>query len=114
MKPKWSENLILICEKCGKKMGAADPVTGENPAIALKDWSKKQLLKKSLWGKTRAVVSSCLDVCPEGKVAVAFVSDRKDLETIVEVVDPYEERERILHIAVERSKAPPSESGSTA
>lgn len=102
MKPKWSENLVLVCEKCGKKLGGS-----ENPSFAMKDWLKKQLLAKSLWGTTRVVMTSCLDICPEGKVAVAFTSDRPDLETTAEIVDPVAEKERVLHIAVERAKPTP-------
>lgn len=108
MKPKWSENLVLVCEKCGKKLESSNPagVSG-NPSHTLKDWLKKQLLSKTLWGKTRVVVTTCLDICPEGKVAVAFTSDRPDLETTAEVIDPYAEKERILHIAEERAKPAP-------
>jgi hypothetical protein len=107
MKPLWHENLILVCEKCGKKLDGAAAKTGENPAIVLKDWLKKELLKRSLWGSTRVLVTTCMDVCPLGKVAVAFTSDRPDLETTAEMVDPVTERERILHIAIERAKPAP-------
>lgn len=105
MKPKWHRNLVIVCEKCGKKL-AKDP-SAPNPAHELKDWLKKQMLSRDLWGANRVVTSSCLDICPEGKVAVAFTSDRPDLETWAEVVDPVEERDRILHIASERAKPAP-------
>ncbi|MBS1962807.1 MAG: hypothetical protein JST04_11360 [Bdellovibrionales bacterium] len=79
-----------------------------NPSQELKDWLKKQMLGRDLWGASRVVTSSCLDICPEGKVAVAFTSDRRDLEAWAEVVDPVEERDRILHIATERAKPAPN------
>ena len=105
MKPVWHENLVIVCEKCGKKL-VTNP-TEENPSHALKSWLKKQLLAKDLWGKNRVITSGCLDICPEGKVAVAFASDRPDLETWAEVIDPYTERERILQIVTERAKPAP-------
>lgn len=105
MKPDWHRNLIIVCEKCGKKL--ASPADAPNPSHALKDWLKKQLLARDLWGANRVVTASCLDICPEGKVAVAFTSDRPDLETWAETVDPERERDRILHIAVERAKPAP-------
>jgi predicted metal-binding protein len=105
MKPKWHRNLLIVCEKCGKKL-AREP-DAANPALEMKDWLKKQLLAKDLWGVNRVVTSSCLDICPEGKVAVAFTSDRPDLEAWAEVVDPVTERHRILHIACERAKPAP-------
>jgi predicted metal-binding protein len=105
MKPVWHQNLVIVCEKCGKKL-AKGPDT-PNPSHELKDWLKKQFLAKEMWGVNRVVTSSCLDICPEGKVAVAFTSDRPDLETWAEVIDPVGERDRILHIASERAKPAP-------
>src|SRR5947209_8499653 len=70
--PGWHANLVLICEKCGKKL---DPKA--NPTPMLKDSLKKSLVAEGLWGTTRVVTTSCLDICPEGKIAVAFLSDRK-------------------------------------
>jgi predicted metal-binding protein len=104
MKPIWHSNLVLVCEKCGKKLARK---SGDNPAIEMKDWMKKQLRDRDLWGRTRVVTTSCLDVCPEGRVAVAFVSDRKDLEATVEIVDPETERDRVLHVAIERARPEP-------
>ena len=105
MKPEWHQNLVIVCEKCGKKL-ATDP-TAENPAVTMKNWLKKEMLARDLWGANRVVNSSCLDICPEGKVAVAFTSDRRDLETWAEIVDPMTERDRVLHIAIERAKPEP-------
>jgi hypothetical protein len=53
------------------------------------------------------ISSSCLDICPEKKVAVAFTSDRPDLEAWVEIVDPVSERDRVLHVLLERAKPAP-------
>lgn len=99
MKPNWHGNLVLICEKCGSKLKQGE----ENPSLVLKNQLKKRLLEKSLWGPNRVVTTSCLDICPEGKVAVAFVSDRTDLETHAEAIDPLSDRERILVTIMERS-----------
>ncbi len=106
MKPRWSENLVLICEKCGKKLQTSPAIP--NPAADLKDWLKKELIKRSLWGPNRTVITSCLDICPDGKIAVAFMSDRPDLEAWAETVT-VEERQRILQIVVERAKSKPPE-----
>lgn len=106
MQPNWHSNLILVCEKCGKKL---EQPGKPNPSHELKNWLKKSLLDRSLWGANRVVTSSCLDVCPEGKVAVAFVSDRPDFESTVEIFDPVTQRDRILFTAVERAKPAPGE-----
>lgn len=104
VKPNWHQNLILICEKCGTKLER--PGNG-NPSRELKDWLKKQLLAKSLWGPNRVVTSSCLDICPEGKVAIAFVSDRPEFPTIAEIVEPSMDRARVLEMTLERSGSGP-------
>lgn len=91
----------MICEKCGSKLSSG----GENPSHELKNRLKKQLTAKSLWGSNRVVTTSCLDICPEGKVAIAFVSDRPDLETRGEIIDPVAESERVLLSVLERAKA---------
>ena len=104
MKPQWHENLILICEKCGKKL---EEKSGSNPAHDLKDWLKKELKSRDLWGTTRVVNSTCLDICPEDKIAVAFVSDRPDLGNWAEVIRPGDEKSKILQIAIARTKPAP-------
>ncbi len=103
MKPRWSENLVLVCDKCGKKI--ADSAGGPNPTGELKDWLKKELITRSLWGTSRVVVSSCLDICPENQVAVAYLSDRADFPAYAETIDPVNERERVLQTVIARAKA---------
>lgn len=102
MKPKWHANLILICEKCGKKLSPA--AGSENPSVELKNWLKNELFSRNLAGSSRVITSSCLDICPDGKVAVAFTSDRPDRETTAEIIDPVREREGILYVAITRAK----------
>lgn len=101
--PRWSGNLVLVCDKCGKKL--ADAAGGTNPAATLKDWLKKELVSRSLWGSSRVVVTSCLDICPEERIAIAFLSDRSDLPAQVEAVDPVLERDYILETVLARTKA---------
>ncbi len=61
--------LIFICEKCGKKLNA-DPKL--NPALLLQQSLKKEIKEKNLKGHVRAVASSCLDICPENKIAIGI------------------------------------------
>ena len=64
--------LILICEKCGKKLsGSNDPDV--NPSRLLQAGLKAGISADGQKGALRAVVTTCLDVCPEGTVAVAIV-----------------------------------------
>ena len=64
-----SEALILICEKCGKKL-VGD--TDSNPARDLQQELKAKIYEQGLKGQVRAVVTTCMDVCPKNEIAVAI------------------------------------------
>lgn len=65
-----SEALILVCEKCGKKLvGEGEDNPSKTLQLALKDRIKEQGKK----GVLRAVVTSCMDVCPKGEIAVGIL-----------------------------------------
>jgi hypothetical protein len=107
MKPLWNENLILVCEKCGSKLAASSATP--NPSHDLKNWLKKELIARKHWGETRVVTSSCLDICPKEKVAIAFMSNRIEFPADAEIIDPVLERERILDKIVSRAPRPLSD-----
>ena len=95
----WKDNLILICEKCGHKI---DPK--ENPTADLTHWLKKKIVSSGHWGPTRVVTTSCMDICPEKEIAIAWISDRKDRPLEIEVVDPKKlDRDDLLARIVKRS-----------
>lgn len=100
--PKWHESLVLICEKCGKKLNSK-----VNPSIELKDWVKKQLVNSGNWGEIRVSTSSCLDICPEKMVAVAFTGDREGAKSIAFEIDPVKDREWLLQKALKRARREP-------
>lgn len=68
--PPVSTGLILVCDKCGKRLEAD---LDENPSRELVSRLKKG--SKALFGKgeIRAALTSCLDICPEDRISVAIV-----------------------------------------
>ena len=67
-----SDALIMVCEKCGKKVaGTDDP--DQNPSRQFQKAMKEKVKAKFGKGKVRPVVSSCLDVCPKDEITVAIV-----------------------------------------
>jgi predicted metal-binding protein len=66
-----TEALILVCEKCGKKLV---PEGEENPSKRLQLALKQRIFQTGRKGRLRAVVSSCLDVCPVGEITVAVLA----------------------------------------
>lgn len=64
-----SQALILICEKCGKKL-ASD--SEQNPSRDLQAALKEEIKATGAKGVLRAVVTSCMDICPNGEITVAI------------------------------------------
>ena len=77
----WTEAVVLVCTKCSRKI-AGD----ESLADALKK-TLKLAFKDAGFGKNvRSVTSSCLDICPKDRVAIAVAKRRADTRAIT--VDP--------------------------
>ncbi len=71
--PPIDRTLILLCEKCGRKLSKSgdceDNAVGRLQKALKADFSDAGE-KKSF----RATVTTCMNLCPEGAVAVALVS----------------------------------------
>lgn len=68
--PPVSTGLILICDKCGKRMKAD---FDENPSRELVARLKKASRDVFAKGQVRAALTSCLDICPDERITVAIV-----------------------------------------
>lgn len=66
----WSETVIMVCTKCGKQFNKTNQEAPEKIKSELKSIAKDKLGKKSV----RVVTSSCLNICPAGKIAIAVAS----------------------------------------
>ena len=62
--------MVFICEKCGKRAGDGDKHASHKLASKLKRRVKRELGK----GRVRIVLTSCMDACPEDRIAVLFQS----------------------------------------
>jgi predicted metal-binding protein len=95
--PPVSNALILVCEKCGKRL---DSDSDENPSRRLVSRLKKLAKKRLGKGEVRALVTSCMDVCPDDQVTVAVVTLHGAASNTrfftVSVDDTEETSERIL------------------
>jgi hypothetical protein len=68
--PPVSKALVLVCEKCGKRLKSDD----DNPSRALASRLKKLSKKRFGKGEVRALVTSCMDVCPDDQVSIAVTT----------------------------------------
>jgi predicted metal-binding protein len=92
-----SNALVLVCEKCGKRL---DSDFDENPSRRLVSRLKKLAKKRFGRGEVRAVLTSCMDICPDDRVSVALVTFRgaasKTQFFTVKPDDPEATSQRIL------------------
>jgi predicted metal-binding protein len=79
-----SEALILVCEKCGKKLVSGDE---ENPARTLQTSLKEKIKEEHGKGKFRAVITSCMDICPKDEIAIGILrpshSEKDEFFTVI-------------------------------
>ena len=68
------ETLLLICEKCGAKKSVEDH---ENPSVSLQKRLKMRIREVLKPGEGRAVLTSCLSICPENAITIGFIDPAK-------------------------------------
>jgi predicted metal-binding protein len=103
--PKWSKRgLVLVCERCFKeRIPEEDPQkAAEIGGFHLRDWLKKRLKADGHWGAIRALNTSCMDVCPRGRVTVAIEPHDGEEPGEIFVVDPIADRETLYDAIVQR------------
>lgn len=64
----WEDAVIMVCEKCSRKM------TGDVEHTQEIKKELKGLFKNKYGKKVRVITSSCLDVCPKDRIAIAVAS----------------------------------------
>jgi NADH:ubiquinone oxidoreductase subunit E len=77
----WSEAVVMVCTKCSRRI-VGDEALADSMKKTLKSAFKDAGLGKSV----RTVTSSCLDICPSGRVAIAVM--RRNNGTKAITVDP--------------------------
>jgi predicted metal-binding protein len=98
VKPPVSEALILICEKCGKKLSNSD----DNPSRALQSALKEKIKSDGNKGVLRAVITSCMDVCPKDEIAIAISKpDGDDRFYTLKSDHPEDEVQTVLNLLLE-------------
>ncbi len=101
--PKWrASGLVLVCERCSKeRIPEEDPdKAAEIGDFHLRDWLKERLKQDGLWGKIRAINTSCMDVCARRHVTVAIDSQRRGATAQIYIVDPIKDRDELYRTIV--------------
>lgn len=68
----WSETVVMICTKCGKQFqDLQSQVAPERIKSELKSKAKSELGQR-----VRVITTSCLNICPVDKIAIAVASTK--------------------------------------
>jgi len=63
-----AQAMVSICEKCGKRTGGS----GKNVSHRLASHFKRRVKREFAKGDIRIVLTTCMDICPDNRVAVAI------------------------------------------
>jgi predicted metal-binding protein len=70
MAPPVEDAMVFICEKCGKRADDGDKHASHKLASKFKRRVKREFGK----GRVRIVLTSCMDACPDNRIAILFQS----------------------------------------
>ncbi|MBF5042182.1 hypothetical protein FGE12_07225 [Aggregicoccus sp. 17bor-14] len=80
--PPPHEALLLLCRKCAKKAGGAGAL--------------RKRLKRALGKRVRVAQSSCLDVCPRGRICAVASGAGADRYLLLDPGTPPEELDALV------------------
>lgn len=78
-----AQAMVSICEKCGKRAGGS----GKNVSHRLASHFKRQVKREFSKGDIRIVLTTCMDICPDERVAVAITPIALGVAPLFLVVD---------------------------
>jgi predicted metal-binding protein len=78
--------MLFICEKCGKRVGGDAKHASYKLASKLKRLAKHELGK----GEIRVALTSCMDACPEERIAIAVQPVIPGMPPMFLEADPYD------------------------
>ncbi len=80
----WRD-LVLVCRKCGEKLGGGFGADGQEN---LRDLLKSLMREAGLNKVVRVVESGCLDLCPKDAVSVMRIADPATILAVPPRTDP--------------------------
>lgn len=80
----WEETVVMVCTKCGNQF--QDSTLQDSPERIKSELKTKA--KSELGKKVRVITTSCLNICPDGKIAIAKASIKGSSVFSAYAVDP--------------------------
>jgi predicted metal-binding protein len=76
--------MVFVCEKCSKRIGGTAKHASRELAYKLKRLAKHELGK----GAVRIALTSCMDACPDMRIAISVVPVTRGLAPLFFEADP--------------------------
>ena len=94
---KWGTDVLLVCQRCAGKL--ADGI-GADGRTTLRQWFKERLGSVGRQKALRVVETSCLGLCPEGRITVAIGRELAAEPPLLRSVATEADKETIYRLAL--------------
>ena len=94
---KWETDVLFVCLRCSAKLPGG---VGPDGRTTLRQWFKERLGSVGRRQALRVVETSCLGLCPEGRIAVAIGRELSADPAIVRSVATEADREAVYRLAL--------------
>ena len=94
---KWETDVLFVCLRCSSKL--PDGI-GPDGRTTLRQWFKERLGSVGRQKALRVVETSCLGLCPEGRIAVAIGREFSAEPAIIRSVANEADRETVYRLAL--------------
>jgi hypothetical protein len=94
---KWETDVLFVCQRCSSKLPGGIAADGRT---TLRQWFKERLGSVGRGKALRVVETSCLGLCPDGRIAVAIGRELSAEPAMLRSVETEADRETIYRLAV--------------
>jgi len=94
---KWETDVLFVCQRCSTKLPGGIAADGRT---TLRQWFKERLGSVGRGKALRVVETSCLGLCPEGRIAVAIGRELSADPAVIRSVATEADREAVYRLAL--------------
>ena len=94
---KWEMDVLFVCQRCSAKLPDGIAADGRT---TLRQWVKERLGSVGRGKALRVVETSCLGLCPDGRIAVAIGRELSADPAVIRSVATEADREAVYRLAL--------------
>lgn len=100
---KWETDVLFVCQRCSSKLPGGLAADGRT---SLRQWFKQRLGSVGRQKALRVVETSCLGLCPDGRIAVAIGRELSAEPPVIRSVATEADREVVYRLALNDQPGP--------